>query len=72
MECICKVVRSRLFQTKKGRDAREVWVSENNGIPFKVLVWDSVQAKKDLPDGSSVKLYSDVDFNLVGTLNIKW
>lgn len=72
MECIVDVIRYRTFTTKKGNHAGEAWVCEKDGIPYKILVWDPDQARKPLPDSRQAKLYTDVDFNMNGTLKLKW
>lgn len=72
MECIADVIRYRTFTTKKGHHAGELWIAEPSGIPFKVMIWDSEQAKKPIPESRKVKLFTDIDFNMNGTLNCKW
>lgn len=72
MEAIVTVLRTRQFKTKSGKDALEVWVSEQDGVPFKVPVWDAALVAHGIQPGSKAKLYTDMDYRCNGTLNLKW
>lgn len=72
MEAAVKVVRVDKFTSKKGNPCAFVFVSENNDVPFRVLVYDKDLVSR-LPEvGKIVKLRNGVDSNMFGTLELVW
>lgn len=72
MEAPVKVVSVQKFTSKKGNPCAFVYVSENNGVPFRVLVYDQELLSRIPDTGSTVKLTNDIDFNMFGTLKLLW
>ena len=72
MEAPVKVVRVDKFTSKRGNPCAFVFVSENNDIPFKILVYDKDLISRLPAPGSTVKLRNSVDNNLFGTLELVW
>lgn len=72
MEAAVKVVRVDKFTSKKGNPCAFVFVSENNDIPFRILVYDKDLMSRLPAPGATVKLRNSVDNNLFGTLELVW
>lgn len=72
MEAAVKIVRVDKFTSKKGNPCAFVYVSENNDIPYRVLVYDQDMLSRIPGVGSSVKAYVESDSNLFGTLRLRW
>lgn len=72
METAVKVVRVDTFTSKKGNPCAFVFVSENNDVPFRVLVYDKDLLSRIPPKGATVKLRNSVDSNMFGTLELVW
>lgn len=72
MEAAVKVVSVQKFTSKKGNPCAFVYVSENNGVPFRVLVYDQDLLSRIPANGATVKLTTDIDFNMFGTLKLLW
>lgn len=72
MEAAVKVVRIDKFTSKKGNPCAFVFVSENNDIPFRVLVYDKDLMSRLPAPGATVKLVSSVNSDLFGTLELRW
>lgn len=72
MEAAVKVVMVNKFTSKKGNPCAFVFVSENNGVPFRVLVYDKDLLAR-IPDvGSTIKMKTGIDNNMFGTLELVW
>lgn len=72
MEAAVKVVSVHKFTSKRGNPCAFVYVSENNGVPFRVLVFDQDLLSRIPATGATVKLTTDIDFNMFGTLKLLW
>lgn len=72
MEAAVKVVSVQKFTSKKGNPCAFVYVSENNSVPFRVLVYDQDLLSRIPANGATVKLTTDIDFNMFGTLKLLW
>lgn len=72
MEGAVKVVSVQKFTSKKGNPCAFVYVSENNGVPFRVLVYDKDLLSRIPANGATIKLTTDIDFNMFGTLKLLW
>lgn len=66
------VVGINKFISKKGNPCAFIFVSENNGIPFRVLVYDKDQLSKPVAVGDVIELSTSVDNNMFGTLTLSW
>lgn len=72
MEAPVKIVRVDKFTSKKGNPCAFVFVSENNDIPYRVLVYDQDMLSRIPAIGATVKATIEPDSNLFGTLRLKW
>lgn len=72
MEAPVKIVRIDKFTSKKGNPCAFVFVSENNDIPYRVLVYDQDMLSRIPAIGATVKATIEPDSNLFGTLRLKW
>lgn len=72
MEAAVKVVRVDKFTSKKGNPCAFVFVSENNDVPFRILVYDKDLMSRLPAPGATVKLVSSVNSDLFGTLELRW
>lgn len=66
------VVGINKFISKKGNPCAFIFVSENSGIPFRVLVFDRDQLSKPVAVGDVIELSTSVDNNMFGTLTLSW
>lgn len=66
------VVGINKFISKKGNPCAFIFVSENNGIPFRVLVFDKDQLNKPVAVGDVIELSTSMDNNMFGTLKLTW
>lgn len=72
MEAAVKVVRVDKFTSKKGNPCAFVFVSENNDIPFRILVYDKDLMSRLPAPGQTIKLVNSVNSDLFGTLELRW
>lgn len=72
MQSKVKVVKVDKFTSKKGNPCAFVYVSENNGFPFRILIYDAVQVSHLPQLGSECTLYTDIDSQLFGILKLNW
>lgn len=72
MEAAVKVVMVNKFTSKKGNPCAFVFVSEDNGVPFRVLVYDKDLVGRLPQVGQTVKLRNGINGDMFGTLELVW